>query len=47
MILFLVEGQCVREDIYYVQDGSQISSYLPPVGSDSVQFSDDHAGKII
>ena len=33
MILLLVEGQRVREDIYYVQDGSQILSYLLPAGS--------------
>ena len=43
-----VEGQheeCVQDD--YVQDGSQISSNLPPVEKDPVQFGDNHAGKII
>ena len=42
-----VEGQheeCMREDDY---DRSQISSNLPPVEKDPVQFGDDHAGKII
>ena len=35
-------------EYYSVQDGSQnISSNLPPVVKDPVQFSDDHAGKII
>ena len=47
-----MEGQheeCVREDDDYVQDedGSQISSNLPPVEKDPIQFGDNHAGIII
>ena len=50
MNLFPVVGQhhqqCVVEDNnYYVQD--EISLNLLPVEKDSVQFGDDHAGKII
>ena len=46
MNLFSVEGQhqqeCVIEDNYYVQ--GKISSNLPPVEKDSIQFGDDHTG---
>ena len=49
MNLFSVEEQhqqeCVVEDNYYAQD--EISLNLPPVEKDSVQFGNDHAGKII
>ena len=53
MILFLVvrqhQQECVCEDNYVQdhEDGSPISSCLLPVGSDSVQFGDDHSGKDI
>ena len=44
-----VEGQHEereREDVQD-EDGSQISSNLPPVEKDPIQFGDNHAGIII
>ena len=50
MILFSVirqhQEECLRED-NNVEDGSQTSSCSPPLGCDSVELGDDHAGKII